>query len=1319
MWKKTINTKAEKGKIVSSSAISMESSEQFRTPPRRPPSSPKAPPAGSGNTASAAAAAPASPQQQRTANGARGSAYLDEAAAVLEAMGGQSQLDGFNLLGVVANPRGPNASMSSSYHGGGQAGSPSAAAASAAVAANAVSSSSSSTPTTDNTYYQALEMTLSQVTEQVEALNSVLEDWSRQILEDPYPSQEDQVPESMLTELPVELRNLNLQSLQEYLEASGVKAHGFQQRKQRPFGYNYNGSSDAQRHREVGAAASADDGEGNGEETAAEAADRAAAATCAEVEEEIPPRFFRTDFDLTDPETFRELLLIAKPPPDGEGGEEGTLLPGASSSAAAPSDKDAANLMTSPVHEWFPLPPQDTFGGFLDRVELALLLQVRSKSGAFFEESLRFAQLQEMIRTLLGQVIAGQDVLGRIDHDLVEPAQTIPESDAQRADLRGLLDVLELADEMLQCRSGIGGLLSSQDDLTAIQQIQYGRNLLSGQPSEQTNGSSTDQDGIGASAASNSSRSGGGGGVELRRLHALRSVWDQLNQYELLVVTNLREELVEIFLGWNTAVVSSIYGVNVNGAATSASSTSKCSPQVQQRVREIVGALRQCHALPETRDAYSNRLQEVIRMTVRTTVGEFASDSTSSSSLSAAGAGDGNIIPAVTVSTGATAMTLDRFLDCLDMLFEQLLALLTSASGVDEFCMTEHFSFEEGKPAATGASEAPGPMTSVVTSAAELSSKSISELLRLRKEAHSLVTLVEMKRIWDKCLTFASQVEELSSHKASALRSTLLAQAKAFVERKHESNMSALVAALDSERWTQCEVSTERQVAVTRLCSGRSIASPTSRDGAEDPSVAAGSAAQNKSPEVEVDGKRYKVVWSCLLVVEMVINDIAAATHFPSLASSIISKVSELFRLFNSRTTQLVLGAGAIHSAARLKSINAKHLSLVTQCLGMVTAIFPHVRAGLMLQLPQKQHTLLFSLDQIKREFADHSEKVLNKFVTIIGGIVEHGLAPKINGTDFDARAKLQPSADGNLSCCIFLEGVSTNTRKMHQVLASLLPPDHLQDVFSRIFAFVDKTVPTLFLTAAAEAPSSAMNDPNRPGQGGRAKPKFSFPKTDEGKRRLLLEVEQMTKNLNGLEGVYPWDFTATMVLGKELEYQLAAAEDGESTSEVNQSPEEETGAEDEKPPACEQKPAETAAVGGDEVVEPASGEVVAEEGTKPVSLAVVEAQSETGSEVTGDTGIMTEETPIGEQSGSPESSSSLPPTATTNGEEVNAPHGSGDPDDAPAADINNTKNPSDSDGDEKEGDEAQHSAGLGGAVEPAPPAEDGAKGEGSGGGAA
>lgn len=248
---------------------------------------------------------------------------------------------------------------------------------------------------------------------------------------------------------------------------------------------------------------------------------------------------------------------------------------------------------------------------------------------------------------------------------------------------------------------------------------------------------------------------------------------------------------------------------------------------------------------------------------------------------------------------------------------------------------------------------------------------------------------------------------------------------------------------------------------------------------------------------------------------------LSSAAYFQqSLATNAVTKVVELLRLFNTRTTNLVLGAGAIHSAARLKSINAKHLSYVTQCLGMIISLLPHIRAALIAQLPAKQHTLLADLDSIKNEFKDHNEKVLNKFVSIIGGIVEHGLAPRIASVDFDERAKSEGESKEDVKCFVFLDGISSSTRKLHHVLNALLPPDHLQDVFSRIFAHLDEQIPSLFVKAASTAA-------------------FSFPISDSGKYRLLLEVAHTTKVLNELAGVVPWDFTAINVLERKLDYKF------------------------------------------------------------------------------------------------------------------------------------------------------------------------------------
>ena len=1065
-------------------------------------------------------------------------------------------LDGFNLIGVISDPR---------YFG------PSSSTALAAPTTTPHTTASTTSSYFDTSYYyQSFESTLSSMTGQMEALNHVLEDWSRQITgtttmssATAHPndaasslsslllfstsSTDDElpIPESQLqaSELPLYLQPSDTSSLQTYVRVSGHKAITFYNAHPKSTAAPSSSSSPSPllvaRPDHDHPNDTADDDDDDDDEAPA---GHNNANQIVDVSH-VPVRFFQSEFDLTDPLTFQQLLLLPMLQAQNQN-QNGT-------SQDHDHDDDDVNV----IHNLLPLVPPDHFNTYLDTIELALLQQVRNNSHQFFIESQNFGDIQEMILSLIQQVKQLQYSHTYLESNFLQPLLVIPNADSHRNELQMLEQTLQRIEDLMHCQQGLQGVLSAHDDLTAIAQIQYGRQLLNGTTAGNDNHGDTP-----------------GPLVELRRLRAFQTVSDQLNQYELLVVTNLRDELIEMFLSWNSNVnySSAAFDISTSGSMDNSMATTTFRTSNQERmhlrVKEILPTLQQCQALTRTKETYMTRLQDVIRMTVRTTVGEFAAESVT--------------LPAgavQSVAMGASAMTLSRFLDCLDLIFEQLLILLQSTSSVNEFLITEGLQLQDNiekdpaivkednknpissDPTTTSSVAAPmSPLASVIATASELISKSISELLRIRKDAHSLVTLSEMKAIWDSCITFANQIDKLSGEGNNnpqqytlALRTTLQAQVKLFVERRHESNMSSLAAALDSERWTQCEVSSGRQDAVTRLCSGLSMnaiplmkRTTTTSTGETDGQAA-------KHPELEVEGTRYKVVWSCLLLIEMILANIATAAHFQSIATNNVSKVSELLRLFNSRTTQLVLGAGAIHSHAKLKSINAKHLSLVTQCLGVVMAIIPHVRAGLLTQLPKKQHMLLNDLDQIRKEYNDHNEKVLNKFVSIIGGIVEHSLARMIPDTDFDERANAELSSTntslfGDVSCCLFLDGVATNIRKMHQVLFTLLPPDHLIDTFSRIFAFVDNKVPALFIAAANIQPvfqqqSNSSNRNNSPDTKGLRKeqPTFVFPKTNEGKRQFLCEIEAMTKILNGLEGVRPWDFAAINVIERQLEYSM------------------------------------------------------------------------------------------------------------------------------------------------------------------------------------
>jgi vacuolar protein sorting-associated protein 54 len=246
---------------------------------------------------------------------------------------------------------------------------------------------------------------------------------------------------------------------------------------------------------------------------------------------------------------------------------------------------------------------------------------------------------------------------------------------------------------------------------------------------------------------------------------------------------DLSNDVVQLFLTWNEGTTNA---------------------EARAKVKHTILALKKCKKISTMANVYREKICETIRVTIRTTVTECAVDaakdskeeSTPSATVVSIPTKDGN--EKTSITQGVTSMNFEQFMDCLDMIFEQSLGLLRSAAAANKFCLEEGISFKEDENSRG---------SSALSAASDLSHKSISEILRLRKDAHSLISFEDMRRLWDSCLTFTLQVEKVSGQKAYGLRSTLLAQAKAFVERKHESNMSSLVAALEGERWSQCDVS--------------------------------------------------------------------------------------------------------------------------------------------------------------------------------------------------------------------------------------------------------------------------------------------------------------------------------------------------------------------------------------------------------------------------------------------------------------------------------------------------------------------------------
>lgn len=117
--------------------------------------------------------------------------------------------------------------------------------------------------------------------------------------------------------------------------------------------------------------------------------------------------------------------------------------------------------------------------------------------------------------------------------------------------------------------------------------------------------------------------------------------------------------------------------------------------------------------------------------------------------------------------------------------------------------------------------------------------------------------------------------------------------------------MSKLVSTLNHELWKTTEVSAARQYALSRFYgdgkSSETIEVPDQLSGDKSSNVLSnefpGRPSKTMQLQREGGGKVYRVVWSVLLTIEIVINYFVCVHHFPVLASDALQRSAEILRV--------------------------------------------------------------------------------------------------------------------------------------------------------------------------------------------------------------------------------------------------------------------------------------------------------------------------------------------------------------------------------------------------------------------------------------
>ncbi|PRP76391.1 vacuolar protein sorting-associated protein 54-like [Planoprotostelium fungivorum] len=318
------------------------------------------------------------------------------------------------------------------------------------------------------------------------------------------------------------------------------------------------------------------------------------------------------------------------------------------------------------------------------------------------------------------------------------------------------------------------------------------------------------------------------------------------------------------------------------------------------------------------------------------------------------------------------------------------------------------------------------------TSLSDMIQTSVSQVLKLRGEGQARLGLSDFVTFYNSTTAFVVECEKLGKKQSQSVRAALHLHSKNFVENFHGKKISSLVLTLENEMWQQVEVPSEYQSLADQLMSSQP------------------SESTQASPKLNVGGYTVTMVNSGLMLIKMMSDYTSLLHSLPSLASDVIGKINDTLKVFNSRTCQLVLGAGAMH-LQKLKSITAKHLALASEALTMVMIITPAVRSNLAARFTDKRHVILLNdTNRLLQDYSDHQKEISQKFVSILRERASFHLR-NLKTIDWNNSSNL-PNLPTDHSTALTKE-----TGTLYRVLKSTIQEKQLKSVMSSVALAIEE----------------------------------------------------------------------------------------------------------------------------------------------------------------------------------------------------------------------------------------------------------------------
>ncbi|KAL9617633.1 MAG: hypothetical protein Q9160_007599 [Pyrenula sp. 1 TL-2023] len=353
-------------------------------------------------------------------------------------------------------------------------------------------------------------------------------------------------------------------------------------------------------------------------------------------------------------------------------------------------------------------------------------------------------------------------------------------------------------------------------------------------------------------------------------------------------------------------------------------------------------------------------------------------------------------------------------------------------------------------------------MSSLLGEAVDFVHQQITKVLKVRTEQVTRLPIRDFLRYFALNRLFADECEAVSGRSGNAIKSVVDSHIKEYVNQFSDSQKSRIVQSMDADQWDAKDFGDNNSAILARtLRSGTqddpgwiqdsSIwLTPEETSGLVNGNLTNGNAdsqGKERTRSALIDEQKYILSESALAMLQGIENFQHLAAGIPSRCPEIATGLLDTLKIFNSRASQLILGAGATRSAG-LKNITTKHLALASQALSFMIALVPYVREFFRRHL-YTPGSAMAEFDKVKRIFQEHQHGIHEKLVEIMSARASLHVS-SMKKIDWEDAArnnnKARPTSD-------YIETLTKETGTLYKVLAKHLPETTVLMIMRPVFS--------------------------------------------------------------------------------------------------------------------------------------------------------------------------------------------------------------------------------------------------------------------------